>query len=48
MNSNYYLGGKPDDITVIVSLIVKNSNCDMIYSSTNTSITDFKDEDEYK
>lgn len=45
MNNNYYLGGKPDDITVIISLIIKNNFCDKIYSSTNTSITDFKDEE---
>jgi hypothetical protein len=43
-NKKPYLGGKPDDITVIVALVTNNEN---LYTSENTSTTDHDKLDEF-
>ena len=44
-NKKYYLGGKPDDITIIVALVNKcNDKC---FNSENTSTTDNEKQDDF-
>jgi len=44
-NKKYYLGGKPDDITIIVGLVnICNDKC---FNSENTSTTDNEKQDDF-